>query len=69
MLFEDRRQVVPVGSGIEEGMLASFCVEKAAHRIEFTEVQCENFHGTCVPWVWGWYIVTVVVTSNPRSRA
>ncbi|MCA9138100.1 MAG: hypothetical protein KDB00_15110, partial [Planctomycetales bacterium] len=60
--------VVSVGSGIQEGMLTSFCVKKTAHRIEFAEIQCENFYSTCVPWVWGGHIVTVVSFGNARSR-
>jgi hypothetical protein len=50
--FEDRCQVAAIGSCIEECMFTSFCVEKAAHRIELTEVESENFHWM-VLWVWG----------------
>ena len=58
MLFEDCQQVVAVCSRIEEGMFSSFCVEKAAHRIELSEVECENFHSCFVLWFWGWNFVS-----------
>ncbi len=44
MVFEDRRQIVAVSRGVEKFVFPSFGVEKAAHGIEFTEVEGENFH-------------------------
>ena len=44
VLLEDGGEVVSIGSGIEERMFASFGVIKAAHGIEFAEVESENLH-------------------------
>ena len=46
MLLEDGREVIAIGGGIEKLVFASFCVEEAAHGIEFTEIEGENFHVT-----------------------
>jgi hypothetical protein len=44
VLIEDGGQVVALGGSREELMIASFCVEDAAHGFVFSEVQSENFH-------------------------
>ncbi len=58
MLLEDRREVVSIGGRVEKRVFSSFGVEKAAHGIEFTKIESENFHGCCVLRVWGWKFVT-----------
>ncbi|MFO0944228.1 MAG: hypothetical protein U0930_26260 [Pirellulales bacterium] len=62
--LEDSREIVPVGSRGEEFSFAGFGVEKAAHRIEFTEVKSENFHVLSGLAVWGGMNVTVVVNAT-----
>ena len=44
MFFEDGGEIDSVGRRIEERVFPSFCVKKAAHGIELTEVESENFH-------------------------
>ncbi len=44
VLFEDRSQVISFRSRVDELVLSCFCVEIEAHRVEFTEVECENLH-------------------------
>ena len=48
-----------------ERMFTSICIEEAAHGIELTEVESENFHGL-VLWVWGWKIEPDVSASAAR---
>jgi hypothetical protein len=62
--LEDSREIVSIGSRCEEFSLASFCIEKAAHRIELTEVKSENLHVLSVLEVWGGTNVTVVVCAT-----
>ncbi len=40
-----------------KGMPALVCIEEAAHGIELTEVERENFRSV-IHWVWGWNFVT-----------
>lgn len=47
VFFEDGGEIISFGGGIEKGVFASFRIEKAAHGIEFTEVESENSHGYC----------------------
>ena len=53
-----------IGRRCEEFSLASFRVEKAAHRIELAEVKSENLHVLNVLEVWGGTNVTVVVNAT-----
>ena len=59
--LEDFHEIITIGSGIDELMFASFCVKVAAHGIEFTEVQSENFHDYESMGCGGGAIVTVAV--------
>ena len=64
MFLVDGGEVIAIGGGIEKRVLTRFCVEKAAHGIEFTEVESENFRVTCVLWVWGSKFVSDCLQSN-----
>jgi hypothetical protein len=44
MASEDRGQEVAACGRVEELVFPIFRVEKAAHRLELAEVECENFH-------------------------
>ncbi len=44
VLREDRIQVPPLGSCIQECVFPSVRVKKAAHGIELAEIKSENFH-------------------------
>ena len=44
VLLEDRLQVTPLGSCIQECAFPIFSVKKTAHGIEFAEIQSENFY-------------------------
>jgi hypothetical protein len=44
VVFEHGLKVVPIGGSVLKRVLAVFGVEKAAHGIEVTEIQRENFH-------------------------
>ena len=69
MVFEESVEVISFGESVEKGVLSGFGVEKAAHGIELTEIQSENFHSTCVLWVWGWNFVTFLrCKRRTRSR-
>jgi hypothetical protein len=47
-------------------VLTSFGIEKATHGIELTEIESENFHSTCVLWVWGRNFETgITVPASP----
>ena len=48
MLLHHRGQILPVGGSAKELVFSSFRVEKAAHRIELTQVEGQNFHD----WYW-----------------
>ena len=49
VFLKDCGEVLSVSGSIKEFMFTSFRVEKAAHGIEFTEVQSENFHSSFCP--------------------
>jgi len=42
--FENKRQVLPRRRRVPEGILLRFRVKHAVHRIEFSQVDCENEH-------------------------
>ena len=44
VVFEHGLKVVPIGGSVLKRVLAVFGLEKAAHGIEVTEIQRENFH-------------------------
>jgi hypothetical protein len=47
--LEEGVEVVLLGGCVEKLMLASFRVKKAAHGIEFTEIESENFYCSVSP--------------------
>jgi len=53
MGFEECVKVISFCRSLEKRVLSSFGIEKATHGIELTEIESENFHSTCVLWVWG----------------
>jgi hypothetical protein len=44
MLLEYGREIISIGCSIEKRVFSGFGVEEAAHGIELTEVESENFH-------------------------
>lgn len=46
VLLEHRSQVASIGCRRQELVLTRMGVEKAAHRLELTQVESENFHRT-----------------------
>jgi len=50
--FEDGREVVWIGGGVQIPVLACGGAEEAAHGIELAEVKSENVHGGNRPRVW-----------------
>ena len=69
MFLEESVEVISFGGSVQKRVLSGFGVEKAAHGIELTEIQSENFHSTCVLWVWGWNFVTFLrCKRRTRSR-
>ena len=65
MLLEEGSEILSFGWSVMERMFTSICIEEAAHGIELTEVESENFHGL-VLWVWGWKIEPDVSASAAR---
>ena len=53
------------GRSALKGLFGCIRIEEAAHGIELTEVESENFHGL-VLWVWGWKIEPDVSASAAR---
>jgi hypothetical protein len=45
VVLEESVEVISFGGSIEKRVLSSFGVEKAAHGVEFSEIQSENFQG------------------------
>ena len=45
MVLEESVEVISFGGSVEKRVRSSFGVEKAAHGIELTEIQSENFQG------------------------
>ncbi len=69
MVLEESVEVISFGGSVQKRVLSGFGVEKAAHGIELTEIQSENFPGTCVLRVWGWNFVTFLrCKRRTRSR-
>jgi hypothetical protein len=69
VVLEESVEVISFGRSVQKRVLSGFGVEKAAHGIELTEIQSENFHSTCVLWVWGWNFVTFLrCKRRTRSR-
>jgi hypothetical protein len=67
VLLEDGSEVIAVGGSVQKGVFPSFGVEKAAHGIELTEVESENFHD----WFHGyggWKDCDSGRQRDPRSR-
>lgn len=66
MVLEESVEVISFGRSVQKRVLSGFGVEKAAHGIELTEIQSENFHSTCVLWVWGRNFETgITVPASP----
>ena len=66
MVLEESVEVISFGGSVQKRVLSGFGVEKAAHGIELTEIQRENFHSTCVLWVWGRNFETgITVPASP----
>ncbi len=68
VLFEDGGEVVSIGGRVKKRVFSSFGVEKAAHGIELTEVESENFHSYC-PLGLGLEIETDVCASELGSES
>jgi hypothetical protein len=69
VVLEESVEVISFGGSVQKRVLSGFGVEKDAHGIELTEIQSENFHSTCVLWVWGWSFVTFLrCKRRTRSR-
>lgn len=60
MLFKTSGPIAPISGRSQEFILATFRIETAARRIEFTQDNCENFQGTRLLRVWGGTSVTAV---------
>ena len=45
MVLEESVEVISFGGSVQKRVLSGFGVEKAAHGIELTEIQSENFQG------------------------
>lgn len=45
VFFEEGVEVISFGGSVQKRVLSGFGVEKAAHGIELTEIQSENFQG------------------------
>lgn len=45
MVLEESVEVISFGRSVQKRVLSSFGVEKAAHGIELTQVESENFQG------------------------
>ena len=50
MLLEEGSEILSFGWSVMERMFTSICIEEAAHGIELTEVESENFHRV-VRWI------------------
>jgi hypothetical protein len=46
VVLEESVEVISFGGSFQKRVLSGFGVEKAAHGIEHTEIQSENFHRT-----------------------
>ena len=66
VILEDRREIVPCRRHRLKSIFLRFGIEKAAHRVEFSEVDCENVHHV-VSVVWG-VNVTRCYVSLDRSQ-
>jgi hypothetical protein len=44
VFFEECAEIASLGGSCEEGRFPSLCVKKAAHGIELTKIESENFH-------------------------
>jgi hypothetical protein len=47
VFFEEGSEELSVRGCIEKGVLSGFGVKEAAHGIEFSEIESENFHRRC----------------------
>ena len=66
MGFEECVKAISFCRSLEKRVLSSFGIEKATHGIELTEIESENFHSTCVLWVWGRNFETgITVPASP----
>ncbi len=68
-ILEDCREIASIGSRGEEFSLASFGIEKAAHRIELAEVVSAKSSCSKCPRGLGWNECDSGCLRNPRSRS
>jgi hypothetical protein len=47
VFLEEGVEVISFGGSVQKRVLSGFGVEKAAHGIEFSEIESENFHRRC----------------------
>ena len=60
-------EVISFGGSVQKQVLSGFGVEKAAHGIELTEIQSENFLSTCALWFWN-FVTFLRCKRRKRSR-
>ncbi|KKK83074.1 hypothetical protein LCGC14_2797020, partial [marine sediment metagenome] len=67
VVFEDCREILPRRRRRLKSILLRVGFVKAAHRVEFPKVDCENVHDQA-PWFWGCHCDTLLRVTGMESE-